>query len=77
MEREKIPSRLRAVSAEPDEGLKLTNHEIVTQVEFKGWMLNHLSHWAPRIILIIKIDCLGHLTVLLSLQCADEPRGLL
>ena len=29
-EREKIPSRLCAVSAEPDEGLKLTNREIMT-----------------------------------------------
>ena len=28
--REKIPSRLHAVSAEPDVGLELTNHEIVT-----------------------------------------------
>ena len=29
-ERERIPSRLRAVSSEPEAGLKLTNHEIMT-----------------------------------------------
>ena len=28
--RERTPSRLRAVSTEPDMGLKLTNHEIMT-----------------------------------------------
>ena len=28
--RERIPSRLHAVSAEPDAGLELTNHEIMT-----------------------------------------------
>ena len=28
--RERIPSRLRAASAEPEVGLKLTNHEMVT-----------------------------------------------
>ena len=29
-ERERIPSRFHAVSAEPDTGLKLTNHKIMT-----------------------------------------------
>ena len=29
-ERERIPSRLHAVSAEPDPGLRLMNHEIMT-----------------------------------------------
>ena len=29
-ERERIPSRLRAFSAEPNVGLELTNHEIMT-----------------------------------------------
>ena len=28
--RERIPSRLQAKSAEPDMGLELTNHEIMT-----------------------------------------------
>ena len=32
-EREKIPSRLRAVSTEPDAGLKLTKCEIMTWAE--------------------------------------------
>ena len=34
--RERIPSRLHAVSAEPDTGLKLMNHEIMTEIE--SWM---------------------------------------
>ena len=29
-ERDRIPSRLRAVSAEPETGLELKNHEIMT-----------------------------------------------
>ena len=29
-ERERVPSRLRAINEEPDVGLKPTNHEIVT-----------------------------------------------
>ena len=29
-ERERIPRRLHTVSVEPDAGLKLTNHEIMT-----------------------------------------------
>ena len=32
-ERERIPSRLHAVSTEPNTELKLTNHEIMTQAE--------------------------------------------
>ena len=43
-ERERIPSRLRAVSAEPSMGLELTNHEIVTRAEIKNQTLNRLSH---------------------------------
>ena len=35
-EGERIPSRLRAVSTELHEGLKLTNPEIVTGAEIKG-----------------------------------------
>ena len=31
--RERIPGRLRTVSAEPDVGLELTNHEIMTWAE--------------------------------------------
>ena len=34
-------SRLRAVSTEPDVGLELTNHEIMTWAEVR-----HLTNWA-------------------------------
>ena len=33
---ERIPSRLRAVSAEPDAGLDVTNHEILTRAKTKS-----------------------------------------
>ena len=42
--REKIPSRLRAVSTESDMGLELANCEIMTCIELKSQMLNQLSH---------------------------------
>ena len=42
--RERIPTRLCAVSAEPNVGLDLTNHEIMTSAEIKSQMLNRLSH---------------------------------
>ena len=38
--RERIPSRLHTVSAEPDARLKATNHVVMTQDEIKGWTLN-------------------------------------
>ena len=38
--REKISSRLHAASTEPDVGLKLTNHEIMTRAEIKSQRLN-------------------------------------
>ena len=44
--RERIPSRLGAVSTEPNAGLNLMNSEIVTSVETKSRRLNGLSH--PR-----------------------------
>ena len=48
-ERERIPSRLWAVSAEPPEGLKLMNHEIMMGAEIKSQVLNQLSHpGSPR-----------------------------
>ena len=37
--RERIPSRLHAVSTEPDAGLKFMNHEIMTRAKTKSWML--------------------------------------
>ena len=38
--RERIPSRIRTVSTEPDAGLKLTNCEIKTGAEIKSQTLN-------------------------------------
>ena len=43
-EGERIPSRPRSVSREPNAGLKLTNCEIMTWAEIKSQMLNWLSH---------------------------------
>ena len=42
--RERIPSRLRAVSIEPNTGLDLTNGESMTWAKTKSGMLNPLSH---------------------------------
>ena len=43
-ERERIPSRLHAVSVEPDAGRDPTNNEIMTRAKIKSWLLNRLSH---------------------------------
>ena len=43
-EGERIPSRLRIVSAEPDVGLEPTNCEIMTRAKIKSQMLDRLSH---------------------------------
>uniref|UniRef100_A0ABI7Z1K0 Uncharacterized protein n=1 Tax=Felis catus TaxID=9685 RepID=A0ABI7Z1K0_FELCA len=40
----RIPSRLHTVSTEPDTGLDLTNHVIMTRAKIESWMLNELSH---------------------------------
>ena len=42
--RERIPSRLWAVSAEPDAGLKLTNREIMTRADIRSQILHQLSY---------------------------------
>ena len=42
--RERIPSRLHIASVEPNAGLELTNHEIMTWAKINSWMLNRLSH---------------------------------
>ena len=42
--RQRIPSRLHAVSTEPDAGLEPMNHEIMTWGEIKSQTLNQLSH---------------------------------
>ena len=43
-EKERIPDRLRTVSTEPDMGLELTSHEIMTWAKIKNQLLNWLSH---------------------------------
>ena len=43
-QRERIPSRLHAVSAEPQAGLDLTTCEIMPWAEIKSRMLNQLSY---------------------------------
>ena len=41
--RQRIPSGIRAVSAEPGVGLKLMNCEIMTGAKIKSQLLNQLS----------------------------------
>ena len=43
-EGERIPARLHTVRVEPDAGLELMNHEIMTWAETKSGTLNRLSH---------------------------------
>ena len=43
-EGDRIPSRLHAVSTEPDAGLEFMNHEIMTWAKTKSRALNQLSH---------------------------------
>ena len=52
--RKRTPSRLHAVSTEPDMGLKLMDRVIQTWAKIQSWMLNWLSHpgtprWAMAI----------------------------
>ena len=42
--RERIPSRLHSVSAQPDMGLEPMNNEIMTWDETKSGTFNQLSH---------------------------------
>ena len=42
--RERIPSRLRAISVEPDVGFRLRNPEIMTWAEIKSQTPKGLSH---------------------------------
>ena len=55
-ERERIFSRLHTVSREPNVGLKLTNHKIMTQAEIKSWMFNRLSHPGAPMTLTLKVQ---------------------
>ena len=48
--KERIPSRLCSVRADPNVGLEHTNREIMTGAKIKSQMLDRLSHpGAPRI----------------------------
>ena len=42
--RDKIPSKLYAISTELDAGLELMNYEIMTWAEIRSQMLNRLCH---------------------------------
>ena len=50
---ERISSRLHNVSAEPDDGLKLTNYKIMIWAKTKSWMLNWLSHPGTPVCLFV------------------------
>ena len=53
--RDRIPSRLRTISAGPDSGLELPNLEIMTWAEIKNWTLNRLSDpGAPSFFFLVK-----------------------
>ena len=60
-ERERAPSKRHAVNAEPDEGLELTNREIMTYNKIESQTLNQLSHPVAPIFAflpaICKYDC--------------------
>ena len=43
-ERESLLAYFIYFGAEPDVGLELTNHEIMTQVKIQSWTLNQMSH---------------------------------
>ena len=42
-ERERIPTRLCTVRTEPEVGLELTDHKIMSRAEIKSWTFNRLS----------------------------------
>ena len=49
------PTRAPAISAEPDAGAELTNHEIMTRAEIKSRTLNRVSHaGTPRVYFILR-----------------------
>ena len=63
-DRERIPTRLHAVSAEPDGGPDPPNHAIMTRVEIRSWMLNQVSHpGAPKV---------GHVTQFINEAVEDQ-----
>ena len=58
-QRERIPSRLHAVSMKPNVGLDFTNCEIMTWAKIKRQTLNQLSHpGAPSVFSFLKGESL-------------------
>ena len=53
-EGERIPSSLRAVSAEPHAELERTNREIVTRAEIKSQTLDRLSPPGARLSVLLR-----------------------
>ena len=58
-QRERIPSRLYAVSAEPGAGLKLMNRKIMTRAETKSRTLHQLSHTRRPSLGSLNVTCKG------------------
>ena len=54
---ERIPSRLHAVSTEPQAGLDPTKREIMVRVMIKNQMLNQLSH--PGALWQVHLEAVG------------------
>ena len=60
--RERIPSGFCTASTEPDVGLELSNHEIMTWAEMKSWTLNQWATQSPReeiFLFFIFLESLG------------------
>ena len=55
--RKRIPSRLHAVSAEPNVGLNLMNQEIMTWAKIKSQTFNQLSYPSALYALGFNLDC--------------------
>ena len=55
-EMDRIPSRLPAVSSEPNTRLDFMNHVIMTWAKIKGWVLNRISHPGSPQFSLFKFD---------------------
>ena len=74
--RERIPSRLCTVSAEPDAALKFMNHEVMTRAEIENQMLSPLSHPVfPRSLLTLFFNFYLFLLVDLSFNFLEGKRA--
>ena len=76
-ERAWIPSRLHADSAEPNEGRKLINCEIVTQAETKSQMLNQRSHTAAPSLYVCLMLCICVCAYLLNKRRIKSGKHIL